>query len=165
MAILNYTTTISVEKTIVEIEKMLGSSGASKIIKDYDAEGNIDSISFIIDYDQGKLPFKLPMKVDAVLQTLKNQSGEYTQSKRRIIPLSKVNIDQARRVGWRIIKDWLEAQLALYFLQMVKIEEIFLPYMYSERMDKTMFQMLEDKGFNNLIEDKSKDYQRKYVEE
>ena len=48
--------------------------------------------------------------------------------------------------------DWLEAQLALYFLQMVKIEEIFLPYMYNQRTGKTMFQMLEEKGFNLQIE-------------
>ncbi len=37
---------------------------------------------------------------------------------------------------------------------MVKIEEIFLPYMYNNVTNQTMFQMLEEKGFENLIENK-----------
>ncbi len=157
MAILNYTTKIPVEKTIAEIEKLLADSGANKILKKYDNESNIESISFMLTTAKGDMPFKLPMNVEAVLQTLKNQSGEYKQSgyrQRRIVPESMVTKEQARRVGWRIIKDWLEAQLALFFLRMVKIEEIFLPYMYNEKEDKTMFQILEEKGFDNMIEHK-----------
>ena len=159
MAILNYTTKISVETTIAEIEKMLSQSGAEKILKDYDSNGNVEAVSFIINTGKGRLPFKLPMNVEAVLQTLKNQSGEY-KNKVRKVPRSMVNKEQAGRVGWRIIKDWLEAQLALFFLQMVKIEEIFLPYMYNERTGQTMFQMLEQKNFNFQLEDKtpSKNY-------
>ncbi len=157
MAILNYTTKIPIETTITEIEKLLISSGASKILKDYDNGGNIESISFTLVTEKGELPFKLPMNVEAVLQTLKTQSGEYKNyrsGQQRKIPQSMVNKEQAARVGWRIIKDWLEAQLALFFLQMVKIEEIFLPYMYNAKEDKTMFQMLEEKGFDKLIEHK-----------
>ena len=161
MAILNYTTKIPVETTIAEIEKMLADSGASKILKDYDNESNVSSISFTLITDKGELSFKLPMNTEAVLQVLKNQSGEYRKQasgKRvRVVPDSAVNIEQAARVGWRIIKDWLESQLALFFLQMVKIEEIFLPYMYNAKLDKTMFQVLEEKGFDKLIEHKEAD--------
>lgn len=155
MGILNYTTQIQVEKTIAEIEKMLAESGAEKIIKEYDGEGGINSISFMISTEKGRLSFKMPMNVKAVMQVINNQTGEYIggYNKRRVIPIKFHNdMDQARRVGWRIIKDWLEAQLALFFLQMVKIEEIFLPYMYNEKTNETMFQMLEKKGFANLVE-------------
>ena len=153
MAILNYTTKIPVETTIAEIEKMLSGCGAQKILKEYDNDGNIEVIQFVLNNNGKQLPFKLPMNVEAVLQTLKNQSGEYKRtgySQRRVVPSSMVNKEQARRVGWRIIKDWLEAQLALFFLQMVKIEEIFLPYMYNEKTGKTMFEMMEEKGFMQL---------------
>ena len=155
MAILNYTTKIPVEKTVSEIEKMLSESGAQKILKEYD-DGNVESISFVINTENGNLSFKLPMNLDAVLQTLKSQSGEYKKRgyKVRKVPISMVNKEQAARVGWRIIKDWLEAQLALFFLQMVKIEEIFLPYMYNEKTSKTMFEMLEEKNFNLQLEHK-----------
>ncbi len=165
IAILNYTTKIPVETTIAEIEKMLAESSAQKILKEYDNDSNIQSITFVIGTSKGNLSFKLPMNVDAVMQTLENQSGEYRRQtpreggygkKVRVISRNMINIDQARRVGWRIIKDWLEAQLALYFLQMVKIEEIFLPYMYNEKTGQTMFQLLENRGFNFQLEDKSK---------
>jgi len=162
MAILNYTTKIAVETTISEIEKLLSDSGVNKILKEYDKDGKIEAISFIIETEKGKLPFKLPMNVKAVMQTINNQTGEYRRQKSRngsygqqvrVVPQSMYNdYDQARRVGWRIIRDWLEAQLTLFFLQMVKIEEIFLPYMYNEKTGKTMFQMLEEKGFDKLIE-------------
>ena len=161
MAILNYTTNIPVEKTIAEIEKMLADSGAERILKDYDNEGQIESMSFIINTEKGKLPFKLPMNIKSVMQVINNQTGEYkktTYGQTRVIPKKFYNdLDQARRVGWRIIKDWLEAQLAIFFLQMVKIEEIFLPYMYNSKTDKTMFEMLEEKGFDKLIEYKEDD--------
>ena len=155
MAILNYTTSIPIEKTLQEIEKLLSDSGANKILKEFDNEGNIESLSFKILTEKGELPFKLPMNVKAVMQVINNQTGEYKKTKygrNRIIPRKFYNdLDQARRVGWRIIKDWLEAQLALFFLQMVKIEEIFLSYMYNDKLGKTMFQMLEEKGFSNQI--------------
>ena len=160
MAILNYTTKIPVETTIAEIEKMLSGSGAQKILKEYDNDSNIESISFVLNTSKGNLPFKLPMNIDGVMQTINNQIGEYRRQKPksggygkqvRIVPTSmRDDLDQARRVGWRIIKDWLEAQLALFFLQMVKIEEIFLHYMYNDKTEKTMFQMLEEKNFMQI---------------
>ena len=155
MGILNYTTKIPVEKTISEIEKMLAQAGAKKILKEYDSDTNIQSISFMIETNKGLIPIKLPMNGGAVLQVLKNQSGEYkgnSYNRKRVVPQSQVNKEQAARVGWRIIKDWLEAQLALFFLQMVKIEEIFLPYMFDSNTGKTMFETLEKKGF--LLEHK-----------
>jgi hypothetical protein len=36
--------------------------------------------------------------------------------------------DQAVRTAWRIVKDWVEAQMALVETQMVTTAEVFLPY-------------------------------------
>ena len=158
MPILNYTTEIPVERTVTEIEKLLAQSGAEKILKEYDGNGGVLSISFRIQTERGSLSFKLPMNEQAVMQVINNQTGEYKRTKygqQRIIPRKFYNDkEQARRVGWRIIKDWLEAQLALFFLQMVKIEEIFLPYMYNERTGQTMFQMLEKRDFKLQLENR-----------
>ena len=159
MAILNYTTKISVDKTIMEIEKMLAQSGASKILKYYDINGDVETISFKIVTEKGELPFRLPMNGKAVLQSLKNQSEQFNKTKygsKRLVPKSMVNKEQAGRVAWRIIKDWLEAQLALFFLQMVKMEEIFLPYMYNEVTGQNVFSMLESENFNFQLENESK---------
>lgn len=36
---------------------------------------------------------------------------------------------QAVRTAWRIVKDWVEAQMALVETQMVTTGQVFLPYM------------------------------------
>ena len=43
----------------------------------------------------------------------------------------KPTYEQACRVAWRIIKDWLEAQMALIQTQQADLAEIFLPYLTS----------------------------------
>lgn len=137
---------------------MLVSSGAQKILKDYDGAGNIISISFMIETDRGLIPIKMPMNVKAVMQVINNQTEEFVKTRsgrRRVVPLNMKNdMEQARRVGWRIIKDWLEGQLALIFLNMVKIQEIFLPYIVG--IDgKTLYEKIEAQGFKGyLLENK-----------
>jgi len=41
----------------------------------------------------------------------------------------KCDREQAERVAWRIVKDWVEAQMAILESEMVQMDEIFLPYM------------------------------------
>ena len=48
-------------------------------------------------------------------------------------------------MAWRILKDWVEAQMALLDIEMVKFEEIFLPYI--EVQGQTVFEKLEEKCF------------------
>lgn len=50
------------------------------------------------------------------------------------------------RVAWRILKDWVEAQMALLDIQMVRFEEIFLPYIETEN-GQTIYERLEEKQF------------------
>ena len=53
--------------------------------------------------------------------------------------------DQAARTAWRTIKDWIDAQMALVAVEMVKVEEIFLPYVYDERLGQTLFEAIENR--------------------
>ena len=59
---------------------------------------------------------RLPANVDAVQKTLAKQKV-------------KADREQAQRVAWRIIKDWVAAQMAILESEMVSMDEIFLPYM------------------------------------
>ena len=54
--------------------------------------------------------------------------------------------DQAYRVAWRNILDWVQAQMALLEIGMAKMEEIFLPYML-DRKGRTFFERMEQRGF------------------
>jgi len=52
LAIKNYTTKIDVNKTVGEIESILASHGAKKILKEYYGDGSIESISFIVNVQE-----------------------------------------------------------------------------------------------------------------
>ena len=49
--------------------------------------------------------------------------------------------------------------------KMVKVEEIFLPYMYHEEMGKTIFELLEERDFNlDLLEPHNENKKRKIID-
>ena len=138
----NYTTTIPIEKTIQEIEQILAKFGARSIYKMYDTNGEPTGLAFEVMVNEKPLGFKLPMRNDKVFQVFKNQNVE---------PRYK-NMDQAKRTGWRIIKDWIDSQTAMMNVELVKLEEVFLPFLYDKKSDKTFFEMMEKKEFNLQLE-------------
>ena len=119
MPILNYTTKVDVYTTIGAIQGALVKHGAKKIMQDYDDAGRIAAICFAIDTPGGIRGIKLPANAAAVQAVLQRQKV-------------KCDYEQAERVAWRIIKDWVEAQMAILESQMVQMDEIFLPYMVDQ---------------------------------
>lgn len=139
--ILNYTTTIDAYKTASEIEYILMKHKAKSILKDMDPDGHIVSMSFMVDRGNTQIPVKLPVKVDATLRILQK---EKKNNPRKQIKATK---DQAERVAWRILKDWVEAQMALLDIEMAELEEIFMPYILDYKTGKTLYERLEERQF------------------
>jgi hypothetical protein len=54
--------------------------------------------------------------------------------------------DQALRVAWRVVKDWLEAQLALIEAAVVDLEQVMLPYLVVDEVGTTVYQRYLDQG-------------------
>jgi len=151
MKIINYTTKVPVEKTISEIERILAENKATKIMKDYE-DGICKGITFQILTDHGLMPFKLPLKERELKQVVKNMSEMRDKRNKRIIPLSKIDDPELpARIGWRILKDWLEAQMALYQLSMVKIEEVLLPFVVNPLTGKTLYEVFEEQKFKGFL--------------
>jgi len=154
MAILNYTTTIDVHKTLGEIQKCLVQHGAKQLLYNYNDNGQITSLCFKINTLHGEVSIKLPANIDAVYKVLQEQ-----RKKGKI----KINIDydQATRVAWRIIKDWILAQMAILETNMVKTEEVFLPYISNKMWAQSDYYI--DKDFKTIettkqyFEDKAKE--------
>ncbi len=136
MPIANYSTSIEASKTIMEIERDLSRHGAREILKNYDEDGLIESLSFIVRTPYGNMPIQLPVNPEAVLRVLEEQG----------VPRSLQTHAQAIRVAWRIIKDWIRAQMAILETDMVKMEQIFLPYMITGN-DKTLYESMVDNKF------------------
>jgi hypothetical protein len=142
-----YTTKIEASKTIAEIQENLVAHGAKSVMANYTDDGKIEALSFMIVTPEKKImAIKLPCDPKPVLEVLKQQAEE------KRIPRSFVEEHQALRVAWRIVKYWVEAQMALLETQMVKMEQIFLPYAIVkggmtlfESMKQDKFALLEAK--------------------
>jgi hypothetical protein len=118
MALLNYTTTIQASKTIVELQEILRRHGAKAILINYDNEGYIESLSFQVMTPRGDFSIWLPVEPENILKVLARHN----------VPKAYQNKEQAIRIAWRIVKDWVKAQMALIETEMVDTEQIFLPY-------------------------------------
>lgn len=126
----NYSTTVTALKSIGEIQGMLVGHGAKHILIDYENE-KPTGLAFIIATPYGDIPFKLPaniVRVEAVL----NKQRKRTQ----------VSEELASRVAWRILKDWVRAQLAILETEMVSIDQIFLPYMQVGNDGKILYEVM-----------------------
>lgn len=97
MPIKDYSTKVDVFTTLGEIQGMLVKHGAKKVLQEFDDDGNVQSVSFMVNTPMGMEAVRLPANVDAVRKTLAKQK-------------MKADIEQAQRVAWRIIKDWVAAQ-------------------------------------------------------
>jgi hypothetical protein len=148
MPLLNYTTKIPAAKTAGEIQEVIRYHGAKAVLTEYGDAGEIVAISFKVETGHGLLPFPLPVNTGAVLAVLKKQfptwnkkasgtAGEKQEAERSA---------QAERVAWRILKTWVEAQMALLETEMVTIEEIFLPYLVVNG-GKTLYNQMSDSHF------------------
>ncbi len=109
---------IEAEKTIGEMQKLLGSHGAKSIMTDYE-DGVVSALSFIINLNGNDIAFRLPCDWRPVLTILEND---------RKVPNNLKHQFQAVRVAWRIVLAWVEAQMALIDTRMVSTVEVFLPY-------------------------------------
>ncbi|MCK4821369.1 hypothetical protein KA005_36725, partial [bacterium] len=124
--------------------KMLTKYGASHIMKEYSGEDPI-MLTFGIVTEHGQIAVKLPIKIDKIMAIFKHQvnegllmqkyySGEWAEK-------------QAARVGWRIIKDWIDSQITMINIDQAKLEQIFLPYVVVDA-DTTVYDALLQKKFN-----------------
>lgn len=120
MPILNYTTSIDADKTAMEISACLRAHGAQSVLTEYDPKEHfVTAISFRVPLGEGSIAFRLPCDWRPVLDILKSDPK---------VPAKLVTQVQAVRVAWRIVKDWVLAQMALIETRMVSTHEAFLPY-------------------------------------
>lgn len=141
MPILNYTTEVEAAKTISEIEQILVKHGARNISKNYGENGQIESLYFVVKVANQDVPIQLPIDPESVLKVLTRQGVENRY-------LSK---PQSVRVAWRIIKVWVEAQMALLETQQVKMEQIFLPYVVTPS-GKTVYEAIAESKFLQITD-------------
>jgi hypothetical protein len=140
MAILNYTTQIAAEKTVTEIQSILAKAGAQAILTEYDANGVLCAMSFRVVIPGDMLTFRLPANIDKVFECIK---------KEKKVPHRLKTKEQASRVAWRILKDWIEAQMAIIEAQCAELTQVFLPYA-QDNTGQTLYDRIKGNGFLQL---------------
>lgn len=138
--LLDYTTKVPVSRTVAQIQAKLVEHGARAVIMEFGADGRIIALAFNVKMPDGELPIRLPIDAAATFRVLKRQAEN------REIPSGYARDEHAYRVAWRIIKDWVEAQMSLLETEMVRMEEIFLPYVITPG-GQTIYQVMAGKGF------------------
>ena len=120
---------------------MLVSKGADEISIVYDDNQQPCGLKWsVLSPRLGRVAFALPCNTDAVFVKLTEQ--------RVMLTAQEARRQQAIRTSWRILKDWVEAQMALLETGMVTMDEIFLPYMISG--GQTFYQALVAGEFKAL---------------
>lgn len=134
MSLLNYTTKIEAEQTIGEIQKMLSRYSVTAMMTEYEGP-HVSAVSFQINIAGKKVGYKLPCNWRCVLKVFDEQGVRMKHGGTRQ--------EQAIRTAWRVIKDWVEAQLALVEINMATIPQIFLPYTIM-RDNKTLAEHIDE---------------------
>lgn len=124
MPLLNYTTSVSAEKTVGEIEAALAKAGASHVLKEFDqATGLPCGLVFGLQTQHGPLTFRLPARFGSAVKVLNRQASAGKIPRRYLNDRA-----QAIRVSWRIVLQWTLAQLAIIELEQADATELFLAY-------------------------------------
>lgn len=129
MALKNYTTKVPASRSVNEIQEMLQKHGASGCLVDYETgTGKISSLAFKVDINGQPWGFRLPLRWREAQAVMREQR------------ISKWRDDDyCYRVAWRILRDWVDIQMALVELDIVQMQEVFLPYVV-QKNGQTLFE-------------------------
>lgn len=129
---INTTTKVSSLRSIGEIHSILIAAGVSTISNEMRSK-EVVGLYFCIEFRGALMNFRLPCNYMGVLAAMKKDPK---------VPRRLCTETQARAVGWRILREWVRAQLAIVEAEQASLIEVFMPYAVC--LDgRTLFQHLE----------------------
>lgn len=136
MAIRFYTSTVSPAQTVSEIQQKLAEAGASRITSSYDEDGTVEAVEFVIEMDGRLVGFRLSADVRGMFEALKADDD---------VPSEYESMEQAARTAWRVLKEWLNAQLALQAANQARLDQLLLGYGITQTGDTIYERLVEEK--------------------
>lgn len=129
MPLLNYTSNVDADKTAQAIAKCLAMHGAKAVLTEYDEqEGLVKAISFKIGLNGQDISFRLPCDWHPVYEVIHGKKKPYPSYHKFYEHQKSQWKLQAVRTAWKIVHDWVIAQMALVETRMASTEQVFLPY-------------------------------------
>ena len=132
MPLKNYSTRVPASRSVSEITRTLVDKGADQITTEYNDSGVPYGLRWALNTQYGRRSYALPLNFDKVFEVLTEQGVNKKDERARM--------KKAQMVAWRILKDWVEAQIAFIEAGMVSVDEVFLPYMLVG--DRTVYDAL-----------------------
>lgn len=142
MTLFMETTKIPPEQTVGQIQALLGRYGASAILMEYEG-GAVSAVAFKYPVNGEQIPFRLPCRWHPIRDHFINRRKNNVYDDGQIASYEA----QAKRVAWRQILRWIEAQMALVDTKMVSVQEVFMPYMQIGKRGETAYELMEKKNF------------------
>lgn len=121
---LNYTTTIDPQKTALECVTMLMQFGAKNVGVSVGEDKVADGLDFVI-----LLPWGVTRQYSVSANIAGTEKALLKAYREGRIARPYTRREQAARVAWRVLRDWLEVNLALIEAGVVELERVMLPYM------------------------------------
>jgi hypothetical protein len=138
-------TEVEASRTASQISALLIQAGARSIQMDFDAQGAIVGMRFVLMVGGIPHPFKMPARIDPVFEIL--QARRRTPHDR--LQNESRDREAAARIGWRQLFRWTEVQIAFAASGMASVHEVLLPYLV-EQGGRTVFEVFEETRFKAL---------------
>lgn len=127
MPVKNYTTKVPAVQTVGEIQGILAAHGARRVMMDYGAGGAVSAVTFALESGGALQGFRLEAKPHGVLAAM---------AKDRV----RCDAEQAERIAWRNVKDWISAQVALVETDQATMDELFFSKMVDQQ-ERTLYEV------------------------
>lgn len=125
---LNYSTRITAKRTATECLDLLVEAGADHVSISYTDRKPVGLV-FSLHTAGGYQSFTLPVDAGAMRVVL----GKELRANRPHVSSAEfqrmLGAEHALNVAWRVVRDWLEAQLALISAGMAALDQVMLPYL------------------------------------
>jgi hypothetical protein len=138
------TTEVPAERSASEIVAELVKAGASAINTDYQA-GVITGLRWVMQVRGVDQLFNMPVRVAPVEKLLlsRRKGCLFDEDRKRIH-------EQARRVAWRQLLRWTQAQMAMIQCGMAESGEVFFAYLMAPGGGQSIFEAFAESGMRML---------------
>ena len=150
VVILNYTTEVPASQTVAQVIGLLARKGAQSITQDFFEDGHVKAVSFVLRVGNVPIRFLLPANTEGVAGVLERENP-YNSRRNCTRDAYRMKLRaQAERIAWRILKDWVEAQMALVESEQAEAAQIFMPY--AQQADgRTMYDLFLENTQKQLL--------------
>lgn len=140
-------TEVPAERSAMSILSLLQAAGAKSVNMRYSETRDLCGIDFVFAVSVTgamlEFPFAIPARVEVLVNHMVSQRKHLSVREKAAITA------KAKRVAWRQLFRWVEAQIALVDTGMVSVAEVFTPYCI-DRSGRTVFEVLMDNRLKML---------------